>query len=288
MPEMMEVDAEIVGSLAAANDLRWRQLFEMPVWSELRAVTQGDVDQLIDIAYGLGLVAPFDWQAWYSPDRFPAGHGLAAASVADAVRLITAIVRGDRFSGGVLVEQIGDGSILAAVNRLWDWYRSTMVGDTEYVDHADYSADGVYRWSVERRWAPGASLCWVGLNPGMGDHDHGPRPTLNRVVSWAKREGCSAVVVVNLFSFRSTDPRALRATSIDVVGELTDAAIVAASSDARVTLAAWGADKAVGTRSAAVLKLLRNPVCAGVTKNGEPRHPLYVAQSTPLVPYSVE
>ena len=95
MPEMMEVDAEIVGSLAAANDLRWRQLFEMPVWSELRAVTQGDVDQLIDIAYGLGLVAPFDWQAWYSPDRFPAGHGLAAASVADAVRLITAIVRGD-------------------------------------------------------------------------------------------------------------------------------------------------------------------------------------------------
>ena len=232
-----------------------------------------DVDELVRCLHELGVVVPFDRPSWYSPDRYPAGRGLESAPAADTVRLLASCSRGDRSSNGALVGGLDDGSVPAAVGRLWSWYRQAVAGDHEFVDHAEYSADGVYRWSYERRWAPGATLCWVGLNPGTGDRDSGPRPTLRKVVAWAKREGCAAVSVVNLFSYRSTDPKALRRTHADVVGERTDEAIRAASRAAQVTLVAWGADKVVGRRSAEVLATLDDPVCVGVAKNGEPRHP---------------
>ena len=120
---------------------------------------------------------------------------------------------------------------------------------------------------------------------GIGDRDTGSRPALRRVASWAGREGCAAVVGVNLFSLRSADPTTLEAMNGDIVGDRTDDTIRAASRDARVTLAAWGANKMVRHRSADVLELLDDPLCAGVNKNGEPRHPLYVPAKTPLVPY---
>ena len=124
------------------------------------------------------------------------------------------------------------------------------------------------------------------MNPGPGDRDAGSRPALRRVASWARREGCAAVVVVNLFSLRSTDRNVIaQQCTNDIVGDRTDETIRATSRDARITLAAWGASKMVRQRSTEVLELLDNPLCAGVNKNGEPRHPLYVPAATALVPY---
>lgn len=278
-------DAEVVASMATATDRLWPQLFALQLWTRHDEPSRGDVDALVGLLGPLGLVVPFDWPAWHSSERYRHGHGLEAAPVADAVRLVTAHVRGERFSDGVLLGGLRDGSLKAAVQRLWQWYRQAVVGHQEFVDRADYSADRIYRWSYERRWAPGGSLCWVGLNPGKGDEDLGPRPTLRKVVGWAKREGCAAVTVVNLFSFRSTDPKALRGAGVDAVGEETDAAVRAASRDAQVTLAAWGADPLARRRAAEVTEMLVDPRCAGVTKSGEPRHPLYVAAATPFTPY---
>jgi len=283
--EQAMTDEELLAAVSPASLAAWTDLFAMPVWSSPGIATRSDSSAFIEHAYDLGLVVSFDWPAWYSPQRFPAGLGLDLAPVADAVRLITSLVRGERFSDGAVLDGITDGSIPAAIDKLWSWYRQTIAGGSPFVDHAEYSEDRIYRWSYERRWAPGASLCWVGLNPGTGDTDDGRRPTLGRVVSWAKREQCAAVSVVNLFSFRSTDPDALRSAEVDIVGHRTDGVITAASQRARITLAAWGGNKAIGTRSQRVMHLLCDPVCAGTTKSGEPRHPLYVAEATPLVPY---
>lgn len=100
-----------------------------------------------------------------------------------------------------------------------------------------------------------------------------------------QRHKCGAIVVVNLFSFRCTDPAALSAAQVDIVGDRTDDIIREASRHARVTLAAWGSNTVIKNRSAEVFGLLDNPMCVGVTKSGEPRHPLYVAAATGLTPY---
>lgn len=280
-----KTDAAVLGSVASPADDRWRDLFALSLWTQRAAPTEHDVERLVGFLYELNVVVPFDWPEWHAPDRYPGGRGLDSASAADAVRLITSYVRGDRFSDGALVTGLHDGSISAAVTRLWSWYRMAVTDGEEFVDRAEYSSDNVYRWSYERRWAPGGTLCWVGLNPGTGDRDSGPRPTLRKVVGWARREGCSAVTVVNLFSYRSTDPKALRRQDVDIVGERTDDTILSVAADAQVILVAWGGDKIVRRRSAGVINMLDEPVCVGVTKNGEPRHPLFVPTSTQFTPY---
>jgi hypothetical protein len=157
--------------------------------------------------------------------------------------------------------------------------------DEAFVDSWEYSDDRVYRWWYERRWKPGPSLCFVGLNPATGDTDGKPRPTLAKVVKWAKREGCSAVVVVNLFAFRATNPQSLFTAGVDIVGEGNDEVIRQRSSDARITLVAWGAHRLAKGRADEVLPLLQAPRCIGVTKSGAPAHPLYVPSSRPFQPY---
>ena len=161
-----------------------------------------------------------------------------------------------------------------------------------FIDSWEYSDDRLYRWWYERRWSAGPSLCFVGLNPATGDTDGKPRPTLAKVVGWAKREGCGAVVVVNLFAFRATKPSALFRAGADIVGPGNDEVIQEHSASSRITLAAWGAHRLARPRAEEVVPLLRSPHCVGVTKSGAPAHPLYVpsaltAPSLPLTNYIV-
>ena len=280
-----ETDAEVFASVAPATDNAWRELFAMPLWTQPPPAAGDLVATLVGHLYELGVVVPFDWPDWYSPDRYPSGRELESAPVADAVRLITSCVRGDRFSDGAFLKALSDGTIPSAVRRLWTWYRQAIAGDGEFVDHAEYSPDDVYRWSYERRWAPGGTLCWVGLNPGTGDTDSGQRPSLRKVVQWARREGCTAVTVVNLFSYRSTDPKLLSSATVDIVGERTDCTIAEVTARSQVTLAAWGGAKVATKRGAEVSMWLKDPMCVGTTQGGAPRHPLYVSASTAFTPY---
>jgi len=157
----------------------------------------------------------------------------------------------------------------------------------DFEDSSAYSDDHVYRWWWERRWADGPGLCWVGLNPSMGDTTGRPRPTLRKVVALAKSHGLGAVTVVNLFSWRATKPADLKRASADqdIIGARTTDVIAELSGQSPVTLAAWGAHGSLLGRGTAVAELLHRPVCLGVTAGGQPRHPLYVPAGTELRPY---
>jgi hypothetical protein len=131
------------------------------------------------------------------------------------------------------------------------------VPSEEFVDIARYSDDNFYRWSFERRWGDGSLLCWVGLNPGTGDTDGRPRPTLRKVVAWARRLGLDGVLVVNLFAYRTTDPKGLRRADVDIIGDRNDEALRSATDSCALTLAAWGAGGSLHGRGAVVATLLR-------------------------------
>lgn len=146
------------------------------------------------------------------------------------------------------------------------------------------SADGHYRYTLTRQWGSGRHAVFVGLNPSTANADVDD-PSTRRMIGFARSAGCGAMTLVNLYAWRSTFPSVLRQVA-DPVGPDNDRWIAHAVADADLVIAAWGTH-AGGDRAAAVTHLLAHRMvwCLGRTKDGSPRHPLYVAARTPLELY---
>jgi hypothetical protein len=93
---------------------------ERPVFQMPYPVYSPAVDRL-RTALGV-LVVPFAWPQWDGVQRYRAGRGMADAPVADAVRMITAVLRSERFTDGSIAGAIDDDTLPAAVRRLRSWY----------------------------------------------------------------------------------------------------------------------------------------------------------------------
>lgn len=85
------------------------QLATESYWSEL------DAGQLSSLLGGVGLVQPFNWNAWKEPS--PEIHELWMLSESDCIRHVTRIVRAERFNEGVLRGAVKSGrlSVLCTV-----------------------------------------------------------------------------------------------------------------------------------------------------------------------------
>jgi hypothetical protein len=147
------------------------------------------------------------------------------------------------------------------------------------------SDDGVYRYTLGRRWAPGPAVLWIMLNPSTADAAVDD-PTIRRCIGFSKAWGYSALTVVNLFALRATNPARLYRHE-DPVGPVNDAHIVTQAQRAVEAVAAWGTHGALRDRAEYVRRLVDGIplVCLGVTRGGHPRHPLYVRGSTGRVPF---
>lgn len=163
-----------------------------------------------------------------------------------------------------------------AVNRSW----------------ARFSPCNAYRYLLGRRWAPegkGGSVLWVMLNPSTADAT-ADDPTIRRCVGFSKAWGYGALEVVNLFAFRATDPADLRAEP-SAIGPENDQHILDALRRPELVVAAWGAEgwQAMRERAKQVGGLLMHAPCKvsmlGATKDGSPRHPLYVRGDAQPLPY---
>lgn len=155
---------------------------------------------------------------------------------------------------------------------------------------ADISPCGRYRYALGRRWGDGPGVVFVMLNPSTADAERDDH-TIRKCMSYARRWGHYRIVVVNLFAFRATDPKDLRAAMArgeDVVGPLNDIAIRGVVAGADRVVCAWGAAPWARARAEAVTDLIRNRKphvtlqALAYAKNDAPVHPLY--QRLDLVP----
>ncbi len=147
---------------------------------------------------------------------------------------------------------------------------------------AVYSDCERYRYMLTRTWdAAGRKALFVMLNPSTATEVQND-PTVERCERRARALGFGSFRVTNIFAWRDTDPRKMRAAT-DPVGPANDAAIAESAPWADQIVAAWGTHGAHLDRGAAVERLLRDtglPVFhLGLTKDGHPRHPLYIAYS---------
>ena len=149
---------------------------------------------------------------------------------------------------------------------------------------------GRYRYRLQRTWGSGPQMTFIMLNPSTADAELDD-PTIRRCIAFAKREGCGGIVVVNCFAFRATDPKEL--VGIDgypksgIVGPDNEKHLheVIASSSGPI-VCAWGAfgktDPGHWLRQRYAGHSLK---CLGLTKEGRPKHPLYLPKDAPLTPF---
>lgn len=136
-------------------------------------------------------------------------------------------------------------------------------------------------------------LLWIMLNPSTADETLDD-PTIRRVKTFTAREGFRRLIVMNLFAQRATEPVNLRLPSDSEWRLNRDVLVDAIERSDRVILA-WGttipralrqcADFTKGSITAAAERHSKELWCLGKTKNGSPRHPLYVKGDTPLEVY---
>ena len=146
---------------------------------------------------------------------------------------------------------------------------------------APFSDCGRYRYLLWREWAPDRGrLLWIMLNPSTADASRDD-PTITRCKERAYRLGYGGIEVVNLFALRATNPKALKAVAYPT-GIENDRHIAAATGGKRQIIAAWGSHGAYRNRGVAVRRVLEEcgvlhrVLVLGLTKGGEPKHPLYV------------
>lgn len=149
------------------------------------------------------------------------------------------------------------------------------------LSEAVYSDCERYRYALHRIWAPGPRALFVMLNPSTATEVQND-PTVERCERRARVLGFGSFAVANIFAFRATDPRVMRAAA-DPVGPENDAAILAAAVESDRIVCAWGNHGLHLGRGAAVEGLLRGldrPLLhLGITGAGQPKHPLYVGYS---------
>ncbi len=149
---------------------------------------------------------------------------------------------------------------------------------------AVFSPDRKYRYALWRIWNPTRRpMMLIGLNPSKADEVVND-PTVTRGEVRASRLGYGGLLMGNIFAYKSTDPDALTGDG-DFIGPETDFYLKEMITLSGVVVCGWGAFPAVMSRAGDVLRMIPKPFCLGVTKDGHPKHPLYVSYSTPLTEY---
>lgn len=145
--------------------------------------------------------------------------------------------------------------------------------------------DRTWRYQLRRVWDPlSPPVAFVGLNPSTADERHDD-PTVRRCIGFAKRWGYGGLIMTNAFAFRATAPREMRAAP-DPLGPDNDLHLRAVAAEAPLVVAAWGAGGVFHGRSAYLTSLLGELWALGLTKDGEPRHPLYVRGDAQRIAWS--
>jgi hypothetical protein len=156
---------------------------------------------------------------------------------------------------------------------------------------AEISDDELYRYALTRKWSSGPQVAWLCFNPSVADGSIDD-PSVRKMVGFSKRWEYGRLVLVNLFAFRSTDPRRLKSMGSEAIGPLNGYWIEKSLQESKELICAWGCaqhslDLDIHANNVlSTLRTLHIPIsCLGYRKDGHPKHPLMLAYDTPREPF---
>lgn len=177
----------------------------------------------------------------------------------------------------------------------WPMITRTHLKD-DAASTAIYSDCEAYRYQLTRIWDDaGPKALFIMLNPSTATEVQND-PTVERCERRSRTLGFGSFRVTNIFAWRDTDPRKMRAAG-DPIGPYNDDAIrnsatqwISGQQD-RI-ICAWGTHGAHLNRGAVVTDLLRGTGKSlhtlGLTKEGHPKHPLYISYAEQPQPWALQ
>jgi hypothetical protein len=164
-----------------------------------------------------------------------------------------------------------------------------MLQKLPIVRSAEFDPTEQYRYWLGRRWQSTLpQLTIIMLNPSQANATVDD-PTIRRCINLAHGWQFGAIIVVNLFAYRTAHPLELKQVT-DPIGEGNDAALRKAASEGDKILLAWGNGGSLHGRDQAVLNGLSSFrdkfCCLGCNRTGQPRHPLYIQREARLQPWT--
>lgn len=151
---------------------------------------------------------------------------------------------------------------------------------------AEFNECRSHRYALWRRWCFDGPLrfgAFICLNPSTADEDQDD-PTVRRCINYCKAWGLGGFVMLNAYGYRSTDPAGLKDPQ-DPIGSGNNYAIQRYSRAASIVICAWGVHCEL-KREREICELVDRPLfCLGVTKQGRPRHPLYLRRDVMPKPF---
>lgn len=144
-----------------------------------------------------------------------------------------------------------------------------------------------YRYLLERDISPSGkgTILFIMLNPSTADHSIDD-PTIKRCLSFSTNFCMEKLKVINLFAYRSTDPRQLKVVT-DPYGPENKKYQEEEIMKADKIVCAWGTKGKMLNAENQMYKLIstlgRTAYALEFTKNRHPKHPLYVRGSCDLI-----
>jgi len=165
------------------------------------------------------------------------------------------------------------------------WWTTGVVVRRSARGTAIFSYNGLYRYALHRRWAPGGrTACFIMMNASTADEKTDDM-TIRKGIGFSKLHGCNALYAVNLGAYISKDPRRLLRAK-DPIGPKNRMYLCAAAENSDLVIVAWGAlQEEIWRRfgpSVDVVKSMKGLKCLGRTKSGAPHHPSRIAYATTL------
>lgn len=149
-----------------------------------------------------------------------------------------------------------------------------------HVRGAVFSPCRTWRYQLWRLWGEAgkaSNVCaFVGLNPSTADESLDD-PTIRRCIRFARDWGHDGYVMLNAYAYRATKPKDML-TAVDPVGPDNDQTLRRLRVSDWVTrvVAAWGSHCSTYRQRQVLTAIGREVECLGLTKDGRPKHPLYL------------
>lgn len=123
----------------------------------------------------------------------------------------------------------------------------------------------------------------IGLNPSTAD-DQLDDPTNRRLIGLLDAESFKGYWLVNLIPESTPYPKKL-GTQTRRLSQRNRVVIQETATEADAVIVAWGAGAGRCPFRRRLVGGLVDPLCFGVTRAGEPKHPLYLPTDTYLRPF---